>query len=167
MVIHPSVVNQESGSMVVSRQLVNELTQRLMTMPNAIVKPIGEHLLSVIQSRVISYEEQVLNLTNSTQTRFKVNARKKMLHWIEHILWNTALKSTLWTRKWVLFDSLVSNTKLITIYSFLQSSQIRQRLADIYETEEQWREAARTLVGIPLETGQRYAIFSWINSYIV
>lgn len=72
MVIHPSVVNQESGSMVVSRQLVNELTQRLMTMPNAIVKPIGEHLLSVIQSRVISYEEQVLNFdqlyTNSIRS---------------------------------------------------------------------------------------------------
>ena len=32
---------------------------------------------------------------------------------------------------------------------------IRQHLADIYEREQNWSEAAKVLVGIPLETGQK------------
>lgn len=32
---------------------------------------------------------------------------------------------------------------------------IRQHLADIYEREQNWRQAAQVLVGIPLETGQK------------
>lgn len=37
-----------------------------------------------------------------------------------------------------------------------QVANIRQHLAQIYEREENWREAANVLVGIPLETGQKY-----------
>ncbi|GFO39397.1 cop9 signalosome complex subunit 4 [Plakobranchus ocellatus] len=36
-----------------------------------------------------------------------------------------------------------------------QVAAIRQHLANIYEREESWREAANVLVGIPLETGQK------------
>ncbi|XP_046567308.1 COP9 signalosome complex subunit 4-like [Haliotis rubra] len=36
-----------------------------------------------------------------------------------------------------------------------QVAAIRQHLADIYEREQCWREAANVLVGIPLETGQK------------
>lgn len=36
-----------------------------------------------------------------------------------------------------------------------QVANIRQHLAQIYEREENWREAANVLVGIPLETGQK------------
>ncbi|WAQ96812.1 CSN4-like protein [Mya arenaria] len=36
-----------------------------------------------------------------------------------------------------------------------QVSDIRQHLADIYEREGAWKEAANILVGIPMETGQR------------
>lgn len=36
-----------------------------------------------------------------------------------------------------------------------QVANIRQNLAQIYEREENWREAANVLVGIPLETGQK------------
>ncbi|KAJ8319034.1 hypothetical protein KUTeg_004125 [Tegillarca granosa] len=36
-----------------------------------------------------------------------------------------------------------------------QVATIRQHLADIYERQQQWREAANVLVGIPLETGQK------------
>uniref|UniRef100_A0A8L2Q0P3 COP9 signalosome complex subunit 4 n=1 Tax=Rattus norvegicus TaxID=10116 RepID=A0A8L2Q0P3_RAT len=36
-----------------------------------------------------------------------------------------------------------------------QVASIRQRLASIYEKEEDWRNAAQVLVGIPLETGQK------------
>lgn len=37
-----------------------------------------------------------------------------------------------------------------------QVANIRQHLAQIYEREENWKEAANVLVGIPLETGQKY-----------
>ena len=33
---------------------------------------------------------------------------------------------------------------------------MRFQLADIYEEEEQWSEAARVLMGISLDSGQRY-----------
>lgn len=33
-------------------------------------------------------------------------------------------------------------------------------LADIYESERDYESAAHTLIGIPLETGQRYLLFS-------
>lgn len=36
-----------------------------------------------------------------------------------------------------------------------QVSTIRIQLASIYEDEENWREAARILVAIPLDSGQR------------
>lgn len=36
-----------------------------------------------------------------------------------------------------------------------QVASIRQHLADIYERNQNWREAANVLVGIPLETGQK------------
>lgn len=39
-----------------------------------------------------------------------------------------------------------------------QVANIRQHLSQIYEREECWREAADVLVGIPLETGQKYSI---------
>lgn len=38
-----------------------------------------------------------------------------------------------------------------------QVASIRQHLASIYEKEEDWRNAAQVLVGIPLETGQKYS----------
>lgn len=37
-----------------------------------------------------------------------------------------------------------------------QVASIRQHLADIYERESSWRDAAAVLTGIPLETGQKY-----------
>lgn len=36
-----------------------------------------------------------------------------------------------------------------------QVANIRQHLSQIYEHEENWREAANVLIGIPLETGQK------------
>lgn len=41
-----------------------------------------------------------------------------------------------------------------------QVASIRQHLADIYERNQNWREAASVLVGIPLETGQKYVASS-------
>lgn len=36
-----------------------------------------------------------------------------------------------------------------------QSSQLRELLAEIYEREEEWSEAAKALSGIPFESGHR------------
>ncbi|VDP38356.1 unnamed protein product [Soboliphyme baturini] len=83
----------ENISLVVSRQLVTEVAQKLSQFPDEVAREVGHRLLSVIQPRVISYEEQ--------------------------------------------------------------AASVRQHLADIYERQCEWREAAKVLIGIPLETGQR------------
>uniref|UniRef100_A0A0N5A823 COP9 signalosome complex subunit 4 n=1 Tax=Syphacia muris TaxID=451379 RepID=A0A0N5A823_9BILA len=88
-----AVVNQESVSMVVSRQFVSDLVEVMNSLPLGAVKAIGNGLLSSIHSRLISYEEQV--------------------------------------------------------------AQIRFKLADIYENEGEAKEAAKMLIAVPLETGQR------------
>jgi len=38
-------------------------------------------------------------------------------------------------------------------------ASIRQHLAEIYENNQSWKDAANVLVGIPLETGQKYGHF--------
>lgn len=44
---------------------------------------------------------------------------------------------------------------------------IRQHLADIYEREQNWRQAAQVLVGIPLETGQKqYGVDYKLETYL-
>ncbi|GIY39816.1 COP9 signalosome complex subunit 4 [Caerostris extrusa] len=48
-----------------------------------------------------------------------------------------------------------------------QVASIRQHLADIYEKEQSWREAAAVLVGIPLETGQKqYSVDYKLDTYL-
>ncbi|GFS51169.1 COP9 signalosome complex subunit 4 [Nephila pilipes] len=48
-----------------------------------------------------------------------------------------------------------------------QVASIRQHLADIYEKEQSWREAANVLVGIPLETGQKqYSVDYKLDTYL-
>ncbi|XP_064616137.1 COP9 signalosome complex subunit 4-like [Liolophura sinensis] len=48
-----------------------------------------------------------------------------------------------------------------------QVAAIRQHLADIYEREQCWRDAASVLVGIPLETGQKqYATDYKLETYL-
>merc|ERR1712029_1335058 len=48
-----------------------------------------------------------------------------------------------------------------------QVGAIRQHLADIYEREHNWREAAGVLVGIPLETGQnQYTVAYKLETYL-
>jgi len=43
----------------------------------------------------------------------------------------------------------------VFIWFYFKVAAIRQHLADIYEREGSWKEAANILVGIPLETGQK------------
>ncbi|XP_023324585.1 COP9 signalosome complex subunit 4-like [Eurytemora carolleeae] len=48
-----------------------------------------------------------------------------------------------------------------------QVGSIRQHLADIFEREQNWKQAAQTLVGIPLETGQKqYSVDYKLETYL-
>jgi len=83
----------ENVSLVISRQILNELCTQLPKTGDQVGKEIAYFVLEKVQPRVISFEEQV--------------------------------------------------------------GLIRQHLAEIHEREENWREAANVLVGIPLETAQK------------
>nr|XP_054773458.1 COP9 signalosome complex subunit 4-like [Lytechinus pictus] len=48
-----------------------------------------------------------------------------------------------------------------------QMGSVRQHLSSIYEKEQNWREAARILVGIPLETGQKFRFKTHYRQYQV
>ena len=56
----------------------------------------------------------------------------------------------------VCYVIIIANNVYCIINCFFPSSKvgaIRQHLADIYEREQSWKQAAEVLVGIPLETG--------------
>ncbi|VDO39218.1 unnamed protein product [Brugia timori] len=91
--IAEAVVNKETISMVVSRQFVTDIVAALDDLKPCLVKEVAKALLNIVQSRLISYEEQV--------------------------------------------------------------TQLRFRLADLYEGDGDSGEAAKILMAIPLETGQR------------
>lgn len=84
---------QENISVVVSRQVVGQVATALKKLDAETAKEISYFTLNNLQTRAISFEEQVVN--------------------------------------------------------------IRQHLASVLQDEGQWRKAAETLVGIPLETGQK------------
>lgn len=90
-------------SLVISRQILTDVSTQLTYLPDAVSKAVSHFTLEKVQPRVISFEEQVAN--------------------------------------------------------------IRQHLAEIYEREQNWREAANVLVGIPLETGQKYVFQLWDMDY--
>lgn len=91
-VLIEAIVN-ENVSLVISRQVLTDVSLKLNHLPDEISKAVSHYTLEKVQPRVISFEEQV--------------------------------------------------------------ATIRQHLADIYERNQVWKEAANVLVGIPLETGQK------------
>lgn len=99
-----AIVN-ENVSLVISRQILTDVSSNLVTQPDEVAKPVSHFTLDKVQPRVISFEEQV--------------------------------------------------------------ASIRQHLASIYEREENWRDAANVLVGIPLETGQKqYSVDYKLQTYM-
>ncbi|KAL3082695.1 hypothetical protein niasHS_010497 [Heterodera schachtii] len=90
-----TVVNNESTSMVVSRQFIADIASYLSqpSLNTALIKGIGEAVLTQLHARALAYEEQ--------------------------------------------------------------STQIRMILANALERDRQFDQSARTLMGIPIETGQR------------
>ncbi|KAL1115743.1 hypothetical protein AAG570_006033, partial [Ranatra chinensis] len=98
------VVN-ENVSLVISRQILTDISTQLALLPDAISKSVSHYILDKVQPRVISFEEQV--------------------------------------------------------------ASIRQHLAAIYEREQNWKDAANVLVGIPLETGQKqYTVDYKLETYM-
>ncbi|KAK9300755.1 hypothetical protein QLX08_006624 [Tetragonisca angustula] len=99
-----AIVN-EYVSLVISRQVLTDVSNRLLLLPDEVSMAISHYTLDKIQPRVISFEEQV--------------------------------------------------------------ASIRQHLAKIYERNQNWREAANVLVGIPLETGQKqYTVDYKLETYL-
>lgn len=99
-----AIVN-ENVSLVISRQVLTDVSRRLFYLPDEISKAVSHYTLDKVQPRVISFEEQV--------------------------------------------------------------ASIRQYLANIYERDQNWREAANVLVGIPLETGQKqYTVDYKLDTYL-
>ncbi|KAL3273178.1 hypothetical protein HHI36_014632 [Cryptolaemus montrouzieri] len=99
-----AIVN-ENVSLVISRQILTEISSHLMKLPDDVSKAVSHYMLDKVQPRVISFEEQV--------------------------------------------------------------ASIRQHLADIYERNQSWRDAASVLVGIPLETGQKqYTVDYKLETYL-
>ncbi|XP_019876196.1 COP9 signalosome complex subunit 4 [Aethina tumida] len=99
-----AIVN-ENVSLVISRQILSEISNQLMKLPDNVSKTVSHYMLDKVQPRVISFEEQV--------------------------------------------------------------ASIRQHLAQIYERNQMWKEAAMVLVGIPLETGQKqYSVDYKLDTYL-
>uniref|UniRef100_A0A1B6CDI1 COP9 signalosome complex subunit 4 n=1 Tax=Clastoptera arizonana TaxID=38151 RepID=A0A1B6CDI1_9HEMI len=99
-----TIVN-ENVSLVISRQILTDISNQLIVLPDSISKAVSHYTLEKVQPRVISFEEQV--------------------------------------------------------------ASIRQHLASIYEREQNWKEAANVLVGIPLETGQKqYSVDYKLETYM-
>ncbi|XP_013114653.1 COP9 signalosome complex subunit 4 [Stomoxys calcitrans] len=99
-----AIVN-EHVSLVISRQILNDVGIQLSKLPDEVSKVVSHFTLDKVQPRVISFEEQVAG--------------------------------------------------------------IRQHLAEIYERNQQWRDAANVLVGIPLETGQKqYTVDYKLETYL-
>ncbi|XP_077295912.1 COP9 signalosome subunit 4 [Arctopsyche grandis] len=99
-----AIVN-ENVSLVISRQLLTDVSTHLTLLPDDVSREVSHYTLDKVQPRVISFEEQV--------------------------------------------------------------ASIRQHLADIYERNHNWKEAANVLVGIPLETGQKqYSVDYKLETYL-
>ncbi|XP_050077839.1 COP9 signalosome complex subunit 4 [Anopheles maculipalpis] len=95
----------EHVSLVISRQLLSDVSTHLTKLPDEISKSVAHFTLDKVQPRVISFEEQV--------------------------------------------------------------ACIRQHLAQIYERNQNWKEAANVLGGIPLETGQKpYPLDYKLETYL-
>ena len=54
------IVGSESVSLVVSRQLLTDLCNQIISLENSIAKEVSLYALAKLQPRAISFEEQVL-----------------------------------------------------------------------------------------------------------
>lgn len=55
------------------------------------------------------------------------------------------------------FDQLSAHLLVVQKLQLLQVLIIREKLAELYESEQQWSKAAQMLSGIDLDSGMRFA----------
>lgn len=123
------VVVNENVSLVISRQLLSDFCAHLPNLEDSVAKQVAHFTLDKVHTRVISFEEQV-------SYRFSLHFTKFLF-----TIWSSSLNNLYRCYPY--------------IFKLAQVAAIRQHLADIYERQCMWREAANVLVGIPLETGQK------------
>jgi hypothetical protein len=134
--------------LVVSRQLLQTFAQELGKLDPEAEKEIAQYALAQIQPRVVSFEEQVCTSYLYQPSPFYVcycfcqgagNQYK--------VFYNVVTN-------WV----LVVNLPLFILDEWLiyQVLIIREKLAELYESEQQWSQAAKMLSGIDLDSGIRY-----------
>ncbi|RXG73800.1 COP9 signalosome complex subunit 4, partial [Armadillidium vulgare] len=125
------------------------------------------YLVKETVSLVIS--RQLLSDIAAQLTTLKDNVAKQMSH---HILKKAVYLSSLNTvinpnSNFYMECFKISIVRPRVISFEEQVASIRQHLADIYEREGQWREAAEVLTGIPLETGQKqYTVDYKLETYL-
>ncbi|GFY62315.1 COP9 signalosome complex subunit 4 [Trichonephila inaurata madagascariensis] len=117
-----------------------------------IVKTVGEELVEGLQSFVESIINENVSLVISRQLLTDVGTHlTKLPDDVSKIVSHYTLDRV--QPRVVSFEEQVAS--------------IRQHLADIYEKEQSWREAANVLVGIPLETGQKqYSVDYKLDTYL-
>ncbi|CAL5383599.1 unnamed protein product [Camellia sinensis] len=122
--------------LVVSRQLLQTFAQELGRLEPEAQKEIGHYILNQIQPRVVSFEEQV-NFKLPLKGKFPKRRRRRRRKWF--------LALYVHTRNSKPIDGCKENGVLI----------IREKVADLYESEQQWSKAAQMLSGIDLDSAMR------------
>nr|CAD1837762.1 unnamed protein product [Ananas comosus var. bracteatus] len=145
--------------LVVSRQLLQSFAQELGRLDADAQKEIAHYALAQIQPRVVSFEEQVLLLnlvifpfliclTNCLEYRDWSIAKTQVLKGHKPIE-EPRVDNRMARMEWHIPNCVHFN------WLVLQVSVIREKLAELYESEQQWSKAAQMLSGIDLESGIR------------
>ncbi|VDN27009.1 unnamed protein product [Gongylonema pulchrum] len=116
--------------MVVSRQFISDIIVALDNLDRNLVLQIARGLLNIVQSHMISYEEQVTALRFRLADVYEEQGN---------------------------FEEAAKNLIAIPLETGQRGGNVtalRFRLADVYEEQGNFEEAAKNLIAIPLETGQ-------------
>ncbi|XP_025083416.1 COP9 signalosome complex subunit 4-like [Pomacea canaliculata] len=117
-----------------------DVTEKYKTILQGVIKAGGEELVPSLQAFVEALVNENVSLVISRQILSDFTSQ------LEHLTDPVAKSIAHFT-----LDKI--HTRVISFEE--QVAAIRQHLANIYEREQNWREAASVLVGIPLETGQK------------
>uniref|UniRef100_A0A2P2HXT4 COP9 signalosome complex subunit 4 n=2 Tax=Hirondellea gigas TaxID=1518452 RepID=A0A2P2HXT4_9CRUS len=69
--IFVEAIVRETVSLVISRQLLTEVSNKLVTMPDSTAKTVAHYTLEKVQPRVISFEEQVATIRQHVATIYE------------------------------------------------------------------------------------------------
>ena len=116
----------ETLGIVDAKMIMSNFAEKIPSLERGVAKVVSIFTLDRMQSRVVSFEEQV---TSSFFNKYLVH---------------------------LFYYFIVFLLCLQTYLSlFCQVTSIRLALSKILEEEEEWRNSAEVLCGIPLESGQK------------